>query len=279
MGVHGLMTYLLENQQECSEIIDLIQIAKERDFIEILTDFYSFQHFALRQFWAGLCKLQQNKYLPILGGEYESQNKFFTDLICDLQKARIHLVFFVDGAKGSSKEQASQKMTTWRYRQQQDVERVEHFMNICKGQMNDDPFRNTQLLLPVLSETDMLCTLKKSGCEVMFCPSGEADSEIAQAFAKRPHAFCVLSNDTDFCIFPDCKVILEHLFDISGYLGLDLPNRDERQKPEKLTCALFSSKKLMQNLGVSLHHYFWQLSWCHFFATAASFLYYKGGEL
>ncbi|KAK7486146.1 hypothetical protein BaRGS_00022612 [Batillaria attramentaria] len=43
MGIRGLLSVILDRKSECSQTVDLIQVAKERGGIEILVDFYSFR--------------------------------------------------------------------------------------------------------------------------------------------------------------------------------------------------------------------------------------------
>jgi hypothetical protein len=65
---------------------------------------------------------------------------------------------------------------------------------------------------------------------------------IAKALHDRPHAYAILSNDTDFCIFKDSRFIPSELFDTChdrklGYRG-DLP-----EKPSRLMTVVITPSK------------------------------------
>ena len=54
MGIRGLLSYCLEHRQECVETVDLVEVAQQRQGIELLVDFYSFEHLLVRKFWKSL---------------------------------------------------------------------------------------------------------------------------------------------------------------------------------------------------------------------------------
>ena len=81
----------------------------------------------------------------------------------------------------------------------------------------------------------------------MQCYTGEADLVIAKNMG-RPKAFAVLSNDSDFCVFKDCRFVPNDLFDLENDLQLGAPHLPE--KPLRLRCAVISSEKVVQSLGV-----------------------------
>ena len=84
-------------------------------------------------------------------------------------------------------------------------------------------------------------------CEVVQCCAGEADFVIARNM-RRPKAYAVISNDSDFCVFKDCRFILNELFDLENDLQLGTPQIPE--KPVRLRCSIISSQKVIESLGV-----------------------------
>ena len=85
-------------------------------------------------------------------------------------------------------------------------------------------------------------------CEVVQCSVGEADYVIARNM-RRPKAYAVISNDSDFCVFKDCHFIPNELFDLENDLQLGTPQLPE--KPIRLRCSMISSQKVVSSLGVS----------------------------
>lgn len=72
MGIRGLLSHCLRRREECVDEVDLVALAKSRGGIEIIVDFYSFEHMVVPKFWKGLGSLRNNQFLKILGGEYKS---------------------------------------------------------------------------------------------------------------------------------------------------------------------------------------------------------------
>ena len=103
---------------------------------------------------------------------------------------------------------------------------------------------------PVLLEVQMFSTLRRCGCEVIQCVSGEADYVVAKNLVEREKAFAVLSNDSDFCIFKGSRFICNELWDLNNEMGLGLPSAVTR-KPTCLLCEVITSDRLIQQLGVS----------------------------
>ena len=100
MGISGLLTHCLEHRAECVEEVNLVEVAQNRGGIEILVDFYSFEHFVVRRLWRSLTRVTQNPLIRVLGGEYELFDKAFRKLYTDLKAVGITWVIFIDGAKG-----------------------------------------------------------------------------------------------------------------------------------------------------------------------------------
>ena len=85
---------------------------------------------------------------------------------------------------------------------------------VYNGSKRISDLPDTTSVRPVLLEVQIFETLKECKCEIVQLPAGEADYAIARNLLLRPKAFAVISNDSDFCIFKDCLLIPNELFDI-----------------------------------------------------------------
>ena len=85
----------------------------------------------------------------------------------------------------------------------------------------------------VLFEIQVCHTFSQLGCEIHHAIAGEADYIIAKALHDRPHAYAILSNDTDFFIFKDRRFIPLELFDTYHNMKLDYWG-DLPEKPLRL---------------------------------------------
>lgn len=255
MGVRGLLSACLEHQDDCSETVDLIEVAHQRAGIELIVDFYSFEHMILLKFWTGLCRLRENDYLRILGGEYETLDNYVKKLVNDLKSLGIHLVFFIDGSKGSSTEALRQKLDTWMNRHDQDVEKMTKVLNVLWGNadINDLPMDTN--IRPVGLEDQFMAALKHCECEIHQTPAGEADLLVIRALHERTKAFAILSNDSDFCVFNNSKLIPVELFDVQNDLLLGQPV-ELPAKPLRLKSKVINTEKVMSMLKVSFLVYF-----------------------
>ena len=248
MGVHGLLSECLSRRNECTEIVDLVDVARQKGGIEILVDFYCFQQLLIANFWKSLAGLSKNDFLRISGGEYGSLDVYLTKLIKDLKALDIHLVMFVDGAKGSSKIGTQQKLSTWKYRHHNDLKKLRAILEVCEGRTKITDLSPSNNVRPVLLEVQVFETLKKCNCEVVQCSAGEADFVIVRNLRARPKAYAVLSNDSDFCMFEDCRFIPNELFDMKNDLGLGEPQLPEQ--PIRLQCGILISDKVANMFGV-----------------------------
>lgn len=249
MGIRGLLTAIVERKEQCSETVDLVQVAAERGGIEILVDFYSFEHMLVRSLWNTLAAFKQNEFLRILGAEYETMDAYVGKIAADLKSLGISLVFYIDGNKGASSAETKQKMETWKYRFRSDCQRKREIMAVCAGQGQVADLSEEAIIRSVCLEIQIIKTLRNAGCEVIQMPLGEADSLIAKQMREREKAFAVLSNDSDFCVFKDCCFIPNILFDLGSDLGLGQPLALP-QKPEQLLCGIVSSKGVQKMLQV-----------------------------
>ncbi|KAK2161750.1 hypothetical protein LSH36_110g03068 [Paralvinella palmiformis] len=252
MGVYRLLSYCLDRRQQCVEYVDLVEEAASKDGIEILVDYYSFQQFLVKKYWDALSAVTNNPYLRLLGGEYRSLDEYMTKLIKDLQSLDIHFVMFIDGAKGSSKIGTEQKMNTWKFRHMKDLEKMQDLISVLNRYKRIEDLSSESNIRPVLLEVQIMETLKECKCEVVQCPSGEADFVIARNLQSRPKAFAILSNDSDFCVFSCCKFIPNELFDLQNDLQLGgtefLP-----AKPIRLMVGMIRSTKVTSLLELHDH--------------------------
>ena len=239
-----MLSYLLEHREQCVEYVDLIGVAQQQGGIEILCDFYSFEHLLLRKFWKSLEGVSGNQFIRILGGEYRNLDAYIQKLVTDLQSLGIKLVMFVDGGKGTSKIVTEQKLDTWKVRHEKDVEKLTDLMQVYNGTKRIDELPDTTSVRPVLLEVQIFASLKQSNCEIVQLPAGEADYAIARNLNLRSKAYAVMSNDSDFCIFKHCQLIPNELFDLHNDLKLAGPQALP-EKPVKFMCGIISSERVV----------------------------------
>jgi hypothetical protein len=254
MGIRGLLSQCLQRRDECVEEVDLVDIARKKGGIEILVDFYSFEHMVLPKFWKGLSSLRYNNYLRILGGEYGSIETFIKRFVEIFKQLKISLVFFLDATKGCSDANTQQKLDTWMRRHNKDVENLNEVINVCRGTTTISNMEEDMFIRPVCLEVQVIETLKSCGCELIQSVTGEADFMIAKALHEREKAFAIWSNDSDFCIFNSCRFVPNELFDINNSLQLGLPI-EVPVKPESMTCGIISTEKVMNMFRVHIGSY------------------------
>ena len=232
------------------QYVDLVDVARQQGGIEIMVDFYSFEHLILKAFWKSISELSSNPCLRIFGGEYKALDAYFSKLIKDLQSVDISLVMFVDGAKGSSKVGTERKLDTWKLRHHKDLEKLCEIVDVCQGRRRMGDLSEHTAVRPVCLEVQVFETLRQCQCEVVQLAAGEADYVLARNLANRPKAYAVLSNDSDFCVFKDCRFIPNELFDLQGDLGLGQP-QSLPEKPVRLMTGVVSASKVVSLLEVS----------------------------
>ena len=255
MGVWGLLSACLRQQNTCTEgEEDLVQIARQRDGIELLVDLKSFQYTIMYKFWTALSALRENPYLKILGGEYGSLDRYVTKLIEDLKSLGIKLVFFDDGAKGSSMEALRQKSNTWIKRHDEDIKRMSRILDVCRGKINIQDLEEEAYIHPVSLEDQFVSVIKRCGCEFNQNPAGEADLLLIRALIEREKAYAILSDDSDFCIFPGGRFIPIQLFDTENGLQLGQP-LEVPEKPLRLMVKVITTEKVMSMLQVCVRSF------------------------
>lgn len=92
-------------------------------------------------------------------------------------------------------------------------------------------------------------TLRENEVEFIHIIDNEANEQIALDLQKRTKAFAVLSNDSDFCIFKNCKFIPFEFFDMEH--DMELGYSPLPCKPLKLNCGIVSASKLAKCLQVN----------------------------
>ncbi|WAR13844.1 hypothetical protein MAR_003949 [Mya arenaria] len=248
MGVLGLLSTCLEDADACTDTYDLVQVAQQPGGLELIVDFNSFKHHILLKFWKGLSKLRGNYFLRILGGEYETLHNYVTKLVNDLKSLDIHLVFYIDGEKGSSIEVLRQKFDTWKERHIKEIERMSQILNVLRQKTDIRDMSWDTNINPVLLNDQLMATLRSCDCEIHQSPVGEADLLIIRALRDSPMAFAILSNDSDFCVFKGSRLIPDDLFDIENDLQLREP-RELPEKPRKLIVKVISTENVMDMLN------------------------------
>ncbi|KAK6177281.1 hypothetical protein SNE40_015410 [Patella caerulea] len=252
MGISYLLTYCLNEENGCKEEVDLVRVARERNGIEILVDYYNFLHNIRQKFAESLCENSGNEYLRLCGAEYATFDKYVCNILKNLNFANIRLRFYIDGAKGSCKEQKRRKLDTWIKRDQKDVDKLNRVLNVSCGYDHIYNLRKDDGFRPVLIELQMIESIKSCGCDIVQIPIGEADHVIAIDFVEREKAFAVLSSDSDFCIFKNCKFIPDKLFDMENDLHLDqIINPFSTQSLPKLVCGMVTNERVVHSLGFS----------------------------
>ena len=250
MGIRGLLSYCLANKAQCVTQIDLVEEARKRKGIQILVDFYSFEHLILQNFWKSLSQVANNEYIRLYGGEYGLLGAYITKLIKDLRSLDIELVMVIDASKGSSKSATQQKLETWKQRHENDIKKLETLIDVCKGRARMCDIPDSTAVRPVLLEVQLHESLRQCGVEIIQSTTGEADFILARELQQRPKALAILSNDSDFCILKNSVFIPNELFDINKDLQLG-ENQPYTEKPIRLFVGVITPKQVMASLGVS----------------------------
>ena len=137
MGVRRLWSFINKNKKDIVEYVDLVQIAKGHpNKLKILIDFYSFEHYLKDMFWKSTEQITGNPLLIFDGGEYDLMDAFILSFINALRSVNIELVFFLDGAKGSSYNDSKQKFETWCSRHSEDQESLATCFKFLEGNVS-----------------------------------------------------------------------------------------------------------------------------------------------
>ncbi|KAK0061631.1 hypothetical protein Bpfe_009013 [Biomphalaria pfeifferi] len=252
MGVHNLWSYFMQNVTETVAYFDLIELAKSYpEKMNILIDFFSFEHFLVEKFLARLGKADIDS-LIYAGGEYKLMDRTLRCLILELRRVNIEPIFYLDGAKGSADISTKQKMQRWKNKYVESQKCLQNVFFYLRGERPLTDVNLSRLTRPCLQEMQHVLTLKELNCKVVSRVSGEADYMIAKDLMENQNAFCVLSNDTDFTIFPDSVLLPQDMFDISFQLGQGLSSFEPRV-PENLICGIIRTENVMNLLKLPDH--------------------------
>ena len=243
------MGHCLYYKSECVKFVDIVEVAKEQGSIEILVDFYAFMYYIMQRFWKTMAAVNNNPFLQLMGGEYATLDAYLTNLIIDLRSCGIHLVMYVDGAVGSSEKTMERKLQTWKDRRSQDMLKMRDNLDVIAGYKQITDFSDDSLILPVLLQIQIFEAFKMCNCKVVYCTAGEADYVYAQNLMIRPKAFAIFSNDSDFCIFKDCRFIPCQLFDTNNDMKLGEMQRMP-DKPQRLRVGVIHSYQVASLLQV-----------------------------
>ena len=256
MGVRGLLGFIKKNESSCAEYVDLVEVARQRGGIELLVD-QTFEYKLEDNMFKSLSTSYGNPYVKLQGGEYLHVHEYLSKFVNDLKSLGIDLVFYFDGAKGTSTSGDEKKYETLKARHKWKMEKLSRLLEVCDGMRHVqrlDEKGNDKFIKPPLLETQVRetlnCLCEKRLCEVIYCTSGEADLIIAKHLRDRPKAYAILSSDADFCIFKDCKVIPDDLFDLQNELQVG-GKQPMPSKPKWLEAAVVSSERVAEVLGVS----------------------------
>ncbi|XP_074654960.1 uncharacterized protein LOC141908708 [Tubulanus polymorphus] len=253
MGVRGLMSYVLQNRHKTVEFIDLVEKSRENHGIEILVDYYAFQHHIVDLFWKSLTAATGgNAYLRFAGGEYEILHHFVTKLVEDLRRIGVHPVFYVDAGKGVNRRQTDLKLDTWRSRHRDDLDKLGTILNVCSGSTDVLTLAAHVNIRPVCLEIQIFESLLRLRVEMVHCIAEEADSILARDLTRRPKAFAVLSNDSDFFLFRDSVFIPLKLFDLENDLQLG-ERTIYSEKPTRLLAGVIRVTAVQRLLGFRDH--------------------------
>ena len=243
------MSHCLKHKSECVEFVDIVEVAKEKGSIEILVDFNAFMYYIMERFGEKMAAVGNNQFHKFMGGEYATLDAYLTDLIIGLRSCGIHLVIYVEGPKGNSKTTMESKLQTWMYRHSKNMQKMRDSLDVIAGDKQITDFSDDSLIRPVLLEIQMFETFKMCNCEVVRCPVGEADYVMAHNLKIRPQAFAILDNDSDFCIFKDCRFISYKLFDRNNDMKLGGMQRMP-EKPQRLIVGVIHSHQVASLLQV-----------------------------
>ncbi|XP_059147218.1 uncharacterized protein LOC131934962 [Physella acuta] len=253
MGVSRLWSYLKANESSVLTEVDLVQVAKEYPGgMKLLVDFYCWEHFIARCLRESLIEVTGNPHLVFSGGEYKLMHEFLTNLIQEFRNVNIELVFYLDGAKGSAHFSTKHKLNTWKKRYFEEQRRLVRCFEYLRGQIPVSEIDRDHLTRPCLQEVQNVLTIQEAGCEIHLRVSGEADFALAKRMVEDDRVYAILSNDTDFCIFPNCVYLCLDYFDIHNDLGLRL-NTLKPQRPEKLICGVIHTESIMRLLKLPNH--------------------------
>ncbi|GAB1601078.1 hypothetical protein Ahia01_000386000 [Argonauta hians] len=244
MGIQGFNSYILENKERFVKYTDLTQVAEQQNGVEILVDYYA----CCNLFYEKFIETTGNKSILILGGNYDTFYHYVITFIKKMLSVNIRLTFLADGSRGSCKETVERKMSTWLSRDRSDLEKMRNIRNAFYQYEDIEYLSSEKVTRPVLFDSVFISALKECGCKVTFY-MGEADVEIAKQLLDT-NAFAILSNDSDFCIFKNCRYIPMKLFDLHNDLQPRQNEHSERTL-RRLEIGVIETERVCDMLGLS----------------------------
>ncbi|ESO89902.1 hypothetical protein LOTGIDRAFT_234031, partial [Lottia gigantea] len=247
MGIRRLLTYCLTEENHCYETVDLVQIAQQHhDGIEILVDYYNFVNYFRCKFVKELSVQANNSYLCLMGAEYVSLDKQICNMLTKLKNCNIKLRFYIDGGQGTNPEEKRQKMEVWRRRHCRDVDSLNDSLNVCCGDVDISNFDMDRCVRPVLSDIQVMASIKSCGFEIVQISNGEADAVIAKDFLMRPNVYAILSSDSDFVVFKHSYLIPNNFFDMNKNLQF---TENDSFIPSSIICGVIQNRKVVSRLN------------------------------
>ena len=253
MGVSKLLTFIINNQEKCSEKIDLIEQAGKRGGIELLCDLNNVVYWLYSNFVSFLESSTRNSWLGLIGAEYEDFNNYLERFVETFRSLNISLVFCIDGTFHEHESNLKKWESSFRKNVSQNRSWLRVLEEIEDGTSTLYKSQNTPKIFNVFLEVQYLETLRQLGCELIQPAFGEAEALLVKELQRRPKAIGIFSNDSDCSIFENSKFIPFDLFDVGKHLHLTDKNYlyKTNMKPNKLIVRVVSSEKVRQLLEVN----------------------------
>ena len=252
MGVKGLWWFLKKlvldegDDNKVFHSFDLVKEASQHpDGLTLIVDFYPFEYWIMNQVHNDYFNEQcdKNPWLTISGGEYSCFGDYLVDLVKVFNKCGIKMVVVCSAGRCTSANQMEFKYARWLQTDIRDMKKVHDVLATLEDSDQYICKPNKESKSPTLLPLELTERLRLSGCEVLCCLDGEADPFIAQLYHERK-AFAILSNDSDFLLFENCRYInLDESFDVDGVLGQFMrKNEFESGKLPSLSVKAVDSK-------------------------------------
>ncbi|CRK88212.1 CLUMA_CG001993, isoform A [Clunio marinus] len=192
MGIFELQTFININAKDC---IKYVSIMEEIDKFEKLKN--GLRPILVFDVMPLVNLITKDNALDVLcGGRHQMHQKFFDDLFYRLSR-KSELIFFLDGSVKES------KIPTWSKRQNQKYEDHLDIINyVDQGvplHVIESKHRSKLYVNILLNVIEASC--RKYG-QLYYAVHEECDQELARFAFKSNRVLAVLSNDSDFLIFP-----------------------------------------------------------------------------
>ena len=148
----------------------------------------------------------KNNKLPsqrLLNGSYKKLEEYVAWWISVWKSVNVNLIFVFDASKKNDDE-TNYKAETWQLRREEKNGAIDQGISFCYDKVLNPQIKDS-LPLPPLALDVFRSTLHKLGQHVHIA-YGEGDPICASLVAKK-NAYAVISSDTDFCIYSQCRYI------------------------------------------------------------------------